>query len=473
MGLRKLVILLLALLVAGLAPAANAAGGLLTGFNQDPQLTGSSASVRSNWIDGAVAEGAGIVRVNVDWSGVAPAVRPPGFVASNPATPGYDWSSVDPVVRALASRGLQVLLNITKAPSWAEGPNQPAGGTVGTWEPNAAQFGQFAEAAARRYDGRFPDPSDPGSVLPRVRFWQAWNEPNLSYYLAPQWSRTSRGLTPASPVIYGRMLNAFYVAVKGVAESNVVLSAGMAPYGDSPGGQRIPPVAFDRSLLCLGATLRPKSCSAPAHLDVLAQSVYPIEGPLWHALDLDDVAVPDLYKVARVLNAAEHYGTVLPRGRKAVWVTELGWDSDPPNPQGVPIAEQARWYEQALYVLWSQGVSTVLLLQLEDSPTPPGTLALNQTGLLYVNGQPKPAAMTFRFPFVTSRINRSRVLAWGRAPVRGLLVIERSSTGGWKVVARFAVGGRQVFEKTLSIRGRAVLRARVGSQTSLIWTQSG
>lgn len=473
MGLRKLVIFLLALLVAGPAPAANAAGGLTTGFNADPQLTDPSVSSRSSWIDGAVAEGAGIVRVNVDWSGVAPVVRPPGFAASNPASPGYDWSSVDPMVRALASRGLQVMLNITSAPSWAEGPDQPAGGTVGTWEPNAAQFGQFAEAAARRYDGRFPDPSDPGSVLPRVRYWQAWNEPNLSYYLAPQWSRTSGGFTAASPVIYRGMLNAFYVAVKDVAESNVVLSAGMAPYGDPPGGQRMAPVAFDRSLLCLGATLRPMRCSAPSRLDVLAQSVYPIEGPLWHALDIDDVAVPDLYKVARVLSAAERYGTVLPRGRKALWVTELGWDSDPPNPQGVPIAEQAEWYEQALYVLWSQGVNTVLLLQLEDSLTPPGAPTSYQTGLLYVNGQPKPAAMSFRFPFVTSRINRTRVLAWGRAPVPGLLVIERSSTSGWKVVARFAVGRREVFEETLSIRGRAVLRARVGSQTSLTWTQSG
>src|SRR5207302_6245250 len=119
----------------------------------------------------------------------------------------------------------------------------------GTWKPDPAQVGQFAKAAARRYDGRFPDPSQPGATLPRVRYWQAWNEPNLDQYLTPQWIPTHGGnFAAASPNVYRPLLNAFYSAVKSVDGSNFVLTAGMAPYGNPHGlslpgiGNRVPPV---------------------------------------------------------------------------------------------------------------------------------------------------------------------------------------------------------------------------------------
>jgi hypothetical protein len=82
--------------------------------------------------------------------------------------------------------------------------------------------------AAVRYDGRFPDPLKPGAFLPRVRYWQPWNEPNLSYYLSPQWTRTGGRWAPASAGIYRGLLNAFYAAVKRVSSSNFVVTAGTA-----------------------------------------------------------------------------------------------------------------------------------------------------------------------------------------------------------------------------------------------------
>jgi hypothetical protein len=453
---------LVAFLALGLPSAAHAAIGLLTGFNPAGPLTDPP---QSSWIGNAVADGAGIVRVNVLWSSVAPAQPPAGFVASDPATPGYSWLSTDAAVRALADRGLGVLLNISSAPTWAEGPGQPPDVTPNTWRPDPQQFAQFAEAAARRYDGSFADPVHPGAVLPRVRYWQAWNEPNLDVYLTPQWTFTSHGFAPASPTIYRGLLNAFYDAVKGVSASNVVVSAGMAPYGNPPGfdqpaGYRMQPVTFDRALF-----------SAPAHLDVLAQNTYPIQGPTWHAVDADDVAVADLYKVERVLRDAQRAGTALPRTRKQVWVTELGWDSKPPNPDGVPIAEQARWYEQALYMLWRQGVDAVLLLQLIDSPsTPADVYTAYEEGLYYADGSPKPAATAFRFPFVANPLGGGRVQLWGRAPVGGELLVERKRGGRWRVIAGFRVGWHKVFLKTISLPP-STLRAQIEGQTSLPWTR--
>lgn len=434
--------------------------GLTTGLDEMP--------TSAYWISRAVADNAGIVRVAVPWAGVAPAQRPPGFVAGDPASPGYDWSTVDAQVRAFAGRGLRVLINITGAPTWAQGPRRPSNAAAGSWRPDPKQFAQFAKAAALRYDGAYRDPSDPLIALPRVRYWQAWNEPNLDQYLTPQWTRKrDGGFMAASAGIYRRLLNAFYAAVKGVSGSDFVLSAGMAPYGNPPGislpgfGSRVPPVVFDRALL-----------SARVHLNGVAQNIYSIRGPLWHAYNVGDVAVPDVYKIRRVLRFAQRAGRVLPRGPKRLWVTELGWDSRPPNPGGVPIAKQARWYEQAMYGLWRQGVDTVMLLALVDSPSPippAGTAA--ESGLYYASGTAKPAATAFRFPFVTERLDRGQVRVWGRAPVGGQLVVERRSRGRWRVIARLNTRARQLFGAALALRGSAVLRGRVDGQTSLSWRQ--
>jgi hypothetical protein len=458
-----------ALMTAGV-PAAHAQG-LALGFDNDPVLNSGSAASQSLWIGRAITEGAGIVRISVGWSSVAPAVRPPGFSPSSPSSPGYSWSGTDAEVRALTSQGLKVLLNVVYAPTWAEGPHRPASAQAGSWRPDPTQFASFATAAALRYDGHFPDPLHPGSFLPRISLWQPWNEPNLNGYITPQWTRSGSGWAPASPGIYRGLLNSFYAAVKAVSPSNFVVEAGTAPYGDPPGGARMPPVQFDRYLFCLNARLAPTGCPDPPHLDAVDHHPYGIEGPLWHALNADDAAVPDMDKIARVLHAAERHGHVLPRGPKALWATEISWDSKPPDPHGVPIQKQARWLEQAFYVLWRQGVDTVLWLQVVDSPPIPSYAASYQAGLYYLNGQPKPAAQAYRFPFVTQRLEGSRVQAWGIAPGGGSLAIEKLVRGQWKVVRRLSVRSRHVFQTTLTLRGRAVLRAQVGGQTSLTWTQ--
>lgn len=474
MRLRLLVITIVLLGLVASASDARALG-LTIGFSADPALTGDTPAATTIWIPRAVAGGARIVRVNLTWAQVAPVVRPSSFIASDPASPGYNWGTVDAAVRDLTSQGLQVLLNISAAPTWAEGPNPPANASPGTWRPDPGQFASFATAAALRYDGRFPDPLRPGAFLPRVRYWQAWNEPNLAYYLSPQWTPVAGGWAPASPPIYRQLLNAFYRAVKRVSSSNFVVTAGTAPYGDPPGGQRMPPVAFDRALFCLrdDARLTPVSCPDPPHLDALSHHPYGIGGPLWHALNPDDAAVPDMYKIDRVLRAAERVGHVQPAGPKQLWVTELSWDSSPPDPNGIPVSEQARWLEQGLYVLWRQGVDTVLWLQIVDAPPIPSYGATYQAGLYYLDGAAKPAAQAFRFPFVTQRLNSAQIGAWGRSPAAGNVAIERLRGRRWVLVRRLTVRAGQVFTANLVVRGRAILRAQVGGQTSLVWTQRG
>jgi hypothetical protein len=171
--------------------------------------------------------------------------------------------------------------------------------------------------------------------------------------------------------------------------------------------------------------------------------------------------------------AAEHSHRILPSGSKPLWATEISWDSSPPDPKGVPVATQARYLEQALYVLWRQGIRTILWFQIRDSPPFPDYASSYQAGIYYLAGVPKPSATAYRFPFVADRLNRNRLTVWGKAPSGGKLTIERlKSKGRWQRLKRITVRRGQVFTTTLTLRGGVRLRARLGTSTSLTWTQA-
>lgn len=463
-------------LIGPACASASAARGLTLGFSNDAYLASGSDAQRAPWIARALHEGASIVRVDLAWSTVAPERRPAGFDPANPASPGYDWTSYDGVIRDLAGHGLEVLITISSAPRWAEGPRRPRSAPFGSWRPDAAQFGQFAAAAARRYDGHFADPADPGQTLPRVRLWEAWNEPNLDTYLSPQWVRIRGGWAPVAPVIYRRMANAFYSSVKAASASNLVVIGATAPYGDPPGSdplgqERTPPVAFYRELFCLrgAVSLTPTRCPDPPHFDAIDHHPYGIGGPTWHAINPDDAAVPDIYKIARVVRAAVRAGHALPRGRKGLWVAEFGWSSRPPNPRGVPVAQDARWYEQALYVLWRQGVETILPLELGDPAHVTNYSAVFESGLYYSDGRPKPIATAFRFPFIAQSAGRGRVSVWGRAPRSGTLEVQVLEGRRWRALASFPVSRHGVFLREIALHGSPLLRAALRGELSLPW----
>ena len=340
-------------------------------------------------------------------------------------------------------------MSINGAPDWAEGPDRPPSAPPGSWRPDPAALGAFARAAALRYPG--------------VRYWQAWNEPNLNVYLTPQWLQGK----PASPAHYRLMLNAFYDAVKGVNPANRVITAGTAPFGD-PGtnGKRMRPARFDRELFCVSGA----ACANPAKFDVLSHHPYSVGGPNRKALNADDVSVPDLDKLVKPLRQAERTHRVGGARHHAVWVTELSWDSSPPDPLGVPAQQQARWLEESLYVLWRSGVDTVIWFLARDQEPTPSYGDTYQSGVFLRDGTPKPSATAFAFPFVVEPAAGGKVRLWGRAPAAGRVVVQRRANGRWVSVASFqATAAGRVFTATVRRRAGAKFRARAGAMTSLVW----
>jgi hypothetical protein len=306
-----------------------------------------------------------------------------------------------------------------------------------------------------------------------VRYWQVWAEPNLSVHLAPQWIGTRHRLMPASPAIYRGLLNAFYTGVKSAHPDNFVVTAGTGPFGDAPGGKRMPPAQFVRELLCLnGRALVPARCTNPAHFDALAHHPYEVGSPFTRALNVDDVSGPDLGKLTRPLNKAVRLGRALPRRHKGLWVTEFSYDSNPPNPKAISVAMQARWLEESFYVFWTQGVDTVVWYLIRDQAPIPDYATAYESGVYFRDGTPKPSLRAFQFPFVVERSRRGGLTAWGKAPVAGVVQVEQQRGASWVGVGRASVAAGGVFDVHLALKGHGKFRATVGVQTSPVWNQS-
>jgi hypothetical protein len=464
-----------AAVAAALVPvaAAHATATLTTGFSDDALLLSPTASVRAEGLTRAVGEHAGIVRLNVRWARIARGVPAGDVQASDPSWAGYELSTLDAAVRDASGHGLQVLLTVLEAPRFAEGDGRPAAAPPGSWMPRPSALAAFARALALRYSGGYV-PRGASAPLPRVRYWQAWNEPNLSLYLTPQWRRVRHGYAPASPLLYRRMLNAFYASVHSVQRDAAVLSGGTGPYGDRPGGARMPPAQFVRELLCLREPgLVSEHCRDPARFDILDHHPYSVAGPTFEALNPDDAAIVDMARLIRPLRKAERLRLVGGASRHGVWVTETSWDTNPPDPHGVPIATQARWLAQAFYLLWRQGVTTVMWLLVIDAPPIPDYASTYQSGTYLLDGSAKPSAQAFRFPFVALRQTHRSVLVWGKAPVGGAVQIERKVGATWTPVRAIVPARVGVFEARVALRGRTELRARAGGEVSVVWQEAG
>jgi hypothetical protein len=305
-----------------------------------------------------------------------------------------------------------------------------------------------------------------------------WNEVNASFFFVPQW-KDKPGGEALSPVLYRRIVNDFTAAVHGVDAKMLVVAGSLYPFAlDRPNAQAIPPLQFMRMLFCLSRKLRVKpGCGEPLHLDVWSHHPYTSGDPTHATLAPDSVSIGQLPRMRRVLRAAIRQGRVISSRRVQFWVTEFGWDTNPPDPKGVPVRLQARWISEAFFRMWRAGVSVASWFQMRDGF---GASARFADGLYQVCpgdpanvacDRPKLSFESFRFPFVAFR-GRRGVLVWGHTPnsVRGKVVLERSGRGGWKRVRRIRTDRYGIFERRIDTRHRrGSYRARLadGSVYSL------
>jgi hypothetical protein len=393
------------------------------------------------------ATGARFVRLDLIWRAVAPAVRPAGFQAGDPADPAYNWTEVDARIRRIHDAGLEPLVSIVLAPRWAERA-PPLLGWPGVANPDPAALGLFARAAALRY-------SDGFDGLPRVRYWSAWNEPNLTIFFYPQLDATG----PVSPEWYREAVNTFASAVHGVHADNVVIAGETAPFRDiTPEAMAFDkdwgPLKFMRRLLCLDDAGRP-TCDKAVAFDVWSTHPYTSGGPTHHAALPYDISLGDLAKMRATLDAAIRAHHIKSAEAVQFWATEFSWDSNPPDRCSPPISLLKRWVPEALYRMWANGIDEVTWFQLMDLPM---SVSPFQSGLYWYAktvsaAKPKPFLQGFRFPFVALR-RGGGVYVWARTPFGkpGPLTIEQQSGHGWKPLERLRADRFGIAQAMLKVR---------------------
>lgn len=449
---RRFFIPLLVLAVLAMIPAA-AQASFQVGL-QDPAFDGTgSASQTDSAYHVLHAVGGSVVRLNVFWYQIAGAVPKAGFQPTNPGDPEYQWTALDAAVRQAAASHVTVVLTLSGAPGWAQGPNQPTKEPIGTgaWDPNPTDFGSFAQAVAERYSGHFADPLRAGQALPRVKYFELWNEENLPLFLA----------APELINTYKALLTDGYNGVKAGAADNQVVFGGLAPVSYLP-GLSVSPLKFAAQLMCLRRVgshfVRLGGGCRAAPWDIFAEHPYTLAvTPTQGASHYDDVLVADVHKLRHLLNAARRLHTIR-SGNHPLWVTEWGWVTHPPDSLvGDSFNTAARYVAYGMYEMWKAGVSLVVWQGITDqSPT-----QLAGSGLETKTGQPKPQMQAFTFPFIAS-VDHGRGLGWGRVPGAGRVrvTVQRRSAHGWRRVASAQTGRDGVFSIHFVAKGNATYRAR-------------
>jgi hypothetical protein len=405
--------------------------------------------------------GASYVRLHVPWYGIAPATPPLDFVATDPTSPGYNWTNIDTTVTAAEAAGLTPILDIVSPPAWAFTVT-PKNGNGGT--PDITALADFATALATHYDGLTPG-------LPAEHVFQVWNEVNNSLYL-----------DPVSASSYRAMVNAVSDSVHAVDPTNLLVAGALDPFGHPKTKKQkwysVAPLAFMRSLLCLSKGAHPHAtCNNPVRFDVWSHHPYTFGGPFGRAKLADDVELGDLPRMRALLQAGVRLHHVVSANPVQFWVTEFGWDTNPPRRHAAPLNLAARWTAESLHQMWLSGVSLVTWFLLEDYPSP----SPYQSGLYFysaslADARAKPSLTAFRFPFV-AYLQKKTVTIWGRDATsdKEVVTIQRrhGKSGRWRTVAHVTSNSSGVFLAKLKLKAtkKDWLRASaVGSGLSLAFS---
>jgi hypothetical protein len=461
--------------------------------------------------------GVGVVRVTLAWDTVAPATRPSGFNPVLPASyPAAEWGIYDEIVRDAHADGITVDFSLTgPAPLWAAGGGQPAPGNYGEWKPSASAFGQFVEAVATRYSGSYDPMSDTiahgdANDLPRVSFWELWNEPNFGMDLAPQAIKGST--VPTSAPAYRSLLDAGWrgLGLTGHGRDTIVignLDARGSIRKPNPGQpQGLPgnfgatkPLQFVRTLYCVSSTYQELRGAAAAAVGCpttpagsrgfkaahpalfrasgFADHPYPVNLPPTEASsnDPDFTEFSELPRLASTLDRLVRvYGSPT---RFPIYNNEYGYITNPPNNSSshfVSPATAATYINWAEYLSWRNPriASTMQYLLYDPNPRKAPEFGGFASGLIFYGGGRKPGYNTYRLPLflpVTTTPPGRSLEVWGDVRPAHFASLDTGSTSQ-RVQIQFQRGSRGAFTV---LRTATVTRSRGYFDVRLSFPASG
>jgi len=314
-----------------------------------------------------------ILRMDLPWGQYIAKKMPKN--GADPNDPAYNWDLYDQFVLNAKKHKMAVLFTIYGTPGWANGGQKP------NRAPKKMKYlKNFAYAAAKRYSGTFKRAD--GVVLPSVRRWMAWNEPNNPVFLRPQWSRVGNRNIPIAAKNYAAMCTAIWQGVHATHLKETVACGATDPKGNNKARSSRPSIA---PLTFLSALHR----YGLRHFDVYAHHPY-------YASPTESPAKLPKAKTTITLANINVLITLLTRlyGHKPVWITEYGYQTRPPDRHfGVSWTKQAKYLTQAYSIARKNPrIGLMMWFLLRDE----SRLAGWQSGLMTVSGKHKPAYNAFR-----------------------------------------------------------------------------
>ena len=361
-------------------PAASGSRFLQLGIFDDTQILHGATDNVYRQLNGL---GVQTIRVNLWWGGPAGmgvAKRKP-VNPMNPNDPAYDWGVYDRAVLYASQYRMKVVFSLLGTPRWAN-----AGKGWNAAPTNVLDLKRFATAAARRYGGSFT--SQEGRVLPAVRAWLVWNEPNNPVFLKPQYKRVGDSLVLQGAKDYARMCNAAVDAIHTVTVGASKVACGVTgPRGNNnPNSVRpsLSPLAFLRAMKAAGA----RGFDAYAHHPYYGSPTETPSTPPPPGLRGNSATAITLGNFSLLVRELTRL-----YGNKRIWITEYGYQTNPPDRAfGVTWARQAAYLTQAYGIARRHPrIDMFLWFLLRDETRVDGW----QSGLLTSSGRRKPAYAAF------------------------------------------------------------------------------
>jgi hypothetical protein len=240
--------------------------------------------------------GVDTIRLPINWAAAQPSEGA-----------AFDWSATDSQISEAARTGIDVLPFLAGVPAWAERLIPVSGGVqVPAHLPvkGSAKAGwvTFVRAAIARYGpkGSFWS-ENPGVPFRPLRNWQVWNEPNFKFFVYKP-----------NPAEYAQMVKITSSAIKGTDPGAKVILAGLFAW---PKGGRT------------------KTGNHNWFASEFLEGLYKVPGI---ASRFDGIALhpystkyqlltPQIEEVRDVMKKRHDAGT-------GIWITELGWSSEPKTP---------------------------------------------------------------------------------------------------------------------------------------------
>jgi hypothetical protein len=239
------------------------------------------------------------VRIPVSWA----AVQPTRGGAPN-------FSGIDPLVAGATAAGLEVLPFAYDAPTWAVRRAVVPGSHGLTKAPltlpvksglERSSWARFLVLLIGRYgpSGSFWA-ENPGLAKHPIRTWQIWNEQNFKYFVVRP-----------NPADYGKLLKISYAAIHGADPGAKLILGGMFAEPGEAKYRRNPPQAY----------------YATDFLDRLYRSTPGIKR-MFSGVALHPYT-SEYKRLTPVVEAFRHVLAEHGDAGKGLWITEIGWSSEP------------------------------------------------------------------------------------------------------------------------------------------------